>query len=985
MPIDNLSKITSRSGINTTILLEAGNANVTGIITAAGFDGPFTGGGGNNAGIVTAVGGLHVGTAGTVLHAINDSDVVKVGIGTTIPTAKLEISHPTHTSLVRLKRTTGNAGDFVMQIGGSNPGVIFDAVGISSDFIFQTQGNEIMRIDSLNKEVGIGTDNPFSLLDVFRKTTGTNKDIFSVRSHSGAFLVQCSDVAASNPSWALRTFSGEDLVLSPGGNADVHEKVRIKASDGSVGIGSTDPRSGFKLDVNGDLSLGESGGTDNTYIEQKQNGDLHIINSGRAGNGAAVSPTGGAGGIGINRYNTLAGGTTYFRDFTVYNGKSTKVLMVDGSESRVGIGTDAPDYGLHVYGAGDILVEDSANGSAHLRLRSSNNGSDVSNWKIKTGSNNYLFIDNDTVGGKSQLTIDDENRVGINSTSPTGDLDVVGSGTSTISTILINSITHNTNKASEAVLKFGYAHSGAPHARGHIKMVEQSDNSFDADLIFGLPTNDNVAGSTTIDDLVRITPLMGTQLTRGSQGGRAHTGNTSNFMKIGTWHNIQQQGRLKITVFGVATYDSNANVAGETIIYISSNANYTLKGHFYSVIHGISKRNGIQKVALKYDSTAPGSCEVWVKYNGSYSPTYHLADASIGYWVGADVNTNSTDVPAGAEEIFSSYSIATSDGSQSDVRVAISSEGHIGIGTHDPQAPVHIDGGTTGTQRLRVQNHASVGAFDGNYGSEFRHATSSANHCMLIHCQEANDDRRTLDISDANGVFAQFTNGKFGVGTAGNDAGHPTRDVEICSPDGGILRISSSDDSLGANEKLGTVEFHTDDDDGGHIGAAITAIADPSDAFGRRTALLFGTQSDEATDAVERLRITASGIVANAGFSTSFGRIQRTYGPSTVSGSSGGGTTTRNVTSGAVGKKTGGGTLVINAFRTSDPTKCTTVYYDFQLRGSGTNGNRSNERTVAHNGGVNYSITDISEGFRFTNNESFTVTMTATYDLTGEL
>ena len=56
MPIDNLSKITSRSGINTTILLEAGNANVTGIVTAAGFDGPFTGGSGSdiNAGIVTA-------------------------------------------------------------------------------------------------------------------------------------------------------------------------------------------------------------------------------------------------------------------------------------------------------------------------------------------------------------------------------------------------------------------------------------------------------------------------------------------------------------------------------------------------------------------------------------------------------------------------------------------------------------------------------------------------------------------------------------------------------------------------------------------------------------------------------------------------------------------------------------------------------------------------------------------------------------------
>ena len=135
----------------------------------------------------------------------------------------------------------------------------------------------------------------------------------------------------------------------------------------------------------------------------------------------------------------------------------------------------------------------------------------------------------------------------------------------------------------------------------------------------------------------------------------------------------------------------------------------------------------------------------------------------------------------------------------------------------------------------------------------------------------------------------------------------------------------------------------------------------------------------------ERLRITSSGVVATAGFSTSFGRIQRTYGPSTVSGSSGGGTTTRNVTSGAVGKKVGGGTLVINAFRTSDPTKCTTIYYDFQLRGGGTNGNRSNERVVTHNSGVNVGVTDITEGFRFTNNESFTVTMTATYDLTGEL
>ena len=80
MPIDNLSKITSRSGINTTILLEAGNANVTGIVTAAGFDGPFTGGSGSdiNSGIVTAAVGLHVGVGGTqfsIVKSIGSTEI----------------------------------------------------------------------------------------------------------------------------------------------------------------------------------------------------------------------------------------------------------------------------------------------------------------------------------------------------------------------------------------------------------------------------------------------------------------------------------------------------------------------------------------------------------------------------------------------------------------------------------------------------------------------------------------------------------------------------------------------------------------------------------------------------------------------------------------------------------------------------------------------------------------------------------------------
>jgi len=101
---------------------------------------------------------------------------------------------------------------------------------------------------------------------------------------------------------------------------------------------------------------------------------------------------------------------------------SEKMRMTAGG--KVGIGTNVPDYDLHVYGGGDILVEDNNNGSAHLRMRSSNGGTDVSNWKIKTSSNNYLYIENDTVGGTSQFTINNSGKVGINDATPSVSLDL---------------------------------------------------------------------------------------------------------------------------------------------------------------------------------------------------------------------------------------------------------------------------------------------------------------------------------------------------------------------------------------------------------------------------------------------------------------------------------------------------------------------------------------------------------------------------------
>ena len=61
------------------------------------------------------------------------------------------------------------------------------------------------------------------------------------RSHSGGFAVQCSDIDASNPTWILRTYSLENMIISPGATGVNNHKVFIRASDGHIGINTTVP------------------------------------------------------------------------------------------------------------------------------------------------------------------------------------------------------------------------------------------------------------------------------------------------------------------------------------------------------------------------------------------------------------------------------------------------------------------------------------------------------------------------------------------------------------------------------------------------------------------------------------------------------------------------------------------------------------------------------------------------------------------------
>ena len=112
---------------------------------------------------------------------------------------------------------------------------------------------------------------------------------------------------------------------------------------------------------------------------------------------------------------------------------------------------------------------------------------------------NIIFGTNNAAAGE-RLRITSQGSVGINSTSPVGTLDVTTT-TGTGSTVFIYAANHNTSAASQAELRFGFAHSGSPEGIGYIKLKENGTNSFDGNLTFGVPNNSGSGGSVTNDVL----------------------------------------------------------------------------------------------------------------------------------------------------------------------------------------------------------------------------------------------------------------------------------------------------------------------------------------------------------------------------------------------------------------------------------------------------------------------------------------------------
>jgi hypothetical protein len=697
-----------------------------------------------------------------------------VGIGNNNPNAKLVVGANAGVTSEGLVASFYNGNDTTVSIisntnnNGAGPRLrlfennsnrfgteLFYDSGLNSFSIVNYSNNvETGRIHLLsNGNVGIGTNNPSTILHINGDLTITDRII-----HSGDSNTQIR-------------FPANDTVTV---ETNAVERMRID-SNGNVGIGTVSPST--KLDVIGTVRSSTTDSVSGQYTTI-----AYQFSEGRGwgynflDDAVFYNAAGGIIPFLARTTEVVVNESSNDIDFRVESDTNTHALFVNGSDGNVGIGTNNPTEKLHIKGGSllvqtdagtDILADFSSNVSGNGRIQLVSNAgnpaivlSDFGNgtggdqaWGLVANDRNAgsftinwygtsLPSTNITSGVEMFTIVGDGSvgNVGIGSTNPQAKLDVNGN------VIVKSDITYTSPNNTHQIVT---------------RMLDTDTLSFSGDSGQLFSITDTMTGT-----IFAVNDVSGVPSIEVDDDGTIRFAETFGNVLIGT---ATDDGTNKLQVVGNTKVTGNLEVTG------------TVTGTFSGNITGTASNANLLD---NLDSTQFLRSDTSGTLTGSLTITSDLTIADRIIHAG-DTNTQIR---------FPANDTVTVETSGTE-RLRITSAGNVGIGTGSPIGRLQVVSGS-GVEPFRV---GSTGA-GSNYATFLHHSsgdiaywgacggaaitagTSSdfglrANQGAMLFATNGNNER--MRITSAGNV---------GIGTT-----NPTEKLEISSSSGGTaIRITNT-------------------------------------------------------------------------------------------------------------------------------------------------------------------------------------------------
>jgi hypothetical protein len=424
---------------------------------------------------------------GSVIRLATSTD--KVGIGTTVPGAKLHISENSDTSenWLIINDTDTTTGSIIptIEFHGSSGRLGQLRVSDANGFEFRNGSQSVNVVIGHNGKVGIGTAAPNSQLEVNATNNGigiltngsvgigttTPDQLLHVYDGGyGAYLkvegtgddynfagLELASDEGTDKHWAIlhRKESGDiNKLMIEEFDGATYSKRMVVSPGGNVGIGTTNP--GSTLDVSGTVNLSTGtdwlnfeGGDSSTrffprFVGKRTISDMtelmDIVFS------SSSLPTTGLASIDVYADGTGAGRDSKL-EITVRDDGTARSLSIDGNASggqltwpgKVGIGTTSPGYPLEIDTSDTgytLYVNGTSGGSTQDAIIGIDAGDEPklvllnagnTSWQIMSeASDHSLRIGNDTGESAIKMTILQNGNVGIGTTGPGRHLDISG-------------------------------------------------------------------------------------------------------------------------------------------------------------------------------------------------------------------------------------------------------------------------------------------------------------------------------------------------------------------------------------------------------------------------------------------------------------------------------------------------------------------------------------------------------------------------------